>query len=520
MDVAQLVQSIREQIAQRTEQPPGPGAQTEGEKPLPAPAQLAANLQSLGDEIDTLKSLSEIGEPRPPSLTLRRRLGSLLKSRLHRFLWWQSYQIKALMAIVAQQNRFAVESIRLIQDSEARLLARKDALGELQQHVARLEFCKANRTELAALATQYDSLLAAKADSWELADLKGQLATLTGRAEEHERRLDSFAEQLNVLRTAKAEQEDLKAIEERVKQGESSRNAIEERVKQGELSRVEPAQVASLANEVLTAQRKISVQRLDLQDFHRRLDVFLEQAKKRLPEPFTAKQIREMVVKGQDALDSLYVAFEDRFRGSFDEVREGIKVYVPYVREALKRTRGASVLDVACGRGEWLDLLRDEGIPARGVDLNSAAIELCQQRALQVTQEEAFTYLRKQPKNSLSAITSFHFIEHIDYRMWIALLDEALRLLKPGGVAIFETPNARNILTTAGDFYRDPTHNRPVFPETIEAIAEMRGFFDSKAYCFNEDRSELIPLTEYRFDGLQDYVSVSRDAVWVGIKSA
>jgi SAM-dependent methyltransferase len=410
------------------------------------------------------------------------------------------------MALAARQNHEQVKVIEALSVQVAELQQRaaepQKRIAELQQHVSRLEFAKSNRTELDALSADYDSILAAKPDRHEVSHLAAKLKALEteglkelpalierveqlsgsfGRIEQ----LSVSVEQLNKMGAAKAEQGDLKAVDEKV----------------------------------LIAAQQITALRQDLQDFHRRLGVFLEQAKLRMPEPFTADQLKEMAVKGRDFSDSLYLAFEDHFRGSFDAVRDGLKVYLPYVREAVQRTEGAPVLDIACGRGEWLDLLREERIQACGVDLNGAAIELCQQRGLEVAQEDAFAYLRKQQKNSFSAVTSFHFIEHLDYRSWITLIDEALRILKPGGIAVFETPNARNILTTSGDFYRDPTHTRPVFPETIEVIAELRGFFDSKVYCFDENRSALSLLAQHRFDTLQDYVSVSRDAVWVGIKS-
>ena len=98
-------------------------------------------------------------------------------------------------------------------------------------------------------------------------------------------------------------------------------------------------------------------------------------------------------------------------------------------------------------------------------------------------------------------------------------MDEILRVLRPGGLALFETPNARNLLVTAGDFYRDPTHKRPLFPDTLEALAEFRGFSNSTVYCFNENRTEIQRLSEVQFNDLADYVTVSRDAVWMGTKS-
>jgi O-antigen chain-terminating methyltransferase len=150
--------------------------------------------------------------------------------------------------------------------------------------------------------------------------------------------------------------------------------------------------------------------------------------------------------------------------------------------------------------------------------LNRVALEQCRELGLEVVEEDAIEHLRKQHKNAFSAVTCFHYVEHVGYPSLVALLDESLRILRPGGVAIFETPNARNLLVTGGDFFRDPTHRRPVFPDTLEAIAELRGFAESTAYCFDDGRAELVPLSQYRFDKLEDYLSISRDMVWIGVK--
>jgi O-antigen chain-terminating methyltransferase len=163
-------------------------------------------------------------------------------------------------------------------------------------------------------------------------------------------------------------------------------------------------------------------------------------------------------------------------------------------------------------------LLQEHRYPANGVDVNRVALQQCRELGLDVAEDDALEFLRKQPKNAFSAVTCFHYIEHIDFGSLVALLDESLRVLRPGGLAIFETPNARNILVCAGDFYRDPTHKNPVFPETLESIAELRGFAKSTAYCFNDARTELIPLSKYPFDELNDYVRISRDAAWIGVK--
>jgi O-antigen chain-terminating methyltransferase len=240
-----------------------------------------------------------------------------------------------------------------------------------------------------------------------------------------------------------------------------------------------------------------------------------------MPEAFTSEQVTRLLSEESHFLDSLYVAFEERFRGSREAVRQGTKVYLPYLQKVLgKADTVCPVLDVACGRGEWLELLQTHGYPAKGIDVNRIALQNCRELGLDVIESDALEYLRKIPANALSAVTCFHYIEHIDYTSLVTLLDEVLRVLKPGGLAIFETPNARNILVSSGDFYRDPTHRNPVFPETLESIAELRGFAESTAYCFDDARTELIPFSAYRFEELNDYVKISRDLAWIGVKSS
>ena len=447
--------------------------------------------------------------------------------------------------------------------------ASQDMAIELQRHVARLEFGKANRSEFAALESRCDSQDAAKADRREMAAVVEQVA---GKADREEiaavvARVALDRDELSAQLGAKADCAEVAGLAERVNLkadrrevvalagelatkaaeaklaeiaesgerglGELSRQiqrmgeakadremlaAVESRVAECESRRVDPHRVAGLDEGLQAIQRQVAVCRQDLQDQHRRLAVLLELARRRMPEPFKAEQLEELVREERHFLDSLYVAFEDRFRGSRETIREGTRVYLRWIREALERAGKGPVLDVACGRGEWLELLKEQEIPAKGVDLNRVALEQCRELGLEVVEEDAIEHLRKQHKNAFSAVTCFHYVEHVGYPSLVALLDESLRILRPGGVAIFETPNARNLLVTGGDFFRDPTHRRPVFPDTLEAIAELRGFAESTAYCFDDGRAELVPLSQYRFDKLEDYLSISRDMVWIGVK--
>ena len=175
-------------------------------------------------------------------------------------------------------------------------------------------------------------------------------------------------------------------------------------------------------------------------------------------------------------LDEFYLAFEDRMRGTQEDVRNRVSVYVPYVTKAGAGTARAPVLDLGSGRGEWLEVLREAGLEARGVDMNAAMARDCRARGLDVTEGDALEYLARLPDRSLGAVTGMHVVEHFTFRQRIALLDQALRVLVPGGLAILETPNPENLTVGGNTFWTDPTHISPIPPQAMQVIAELRGF--------------------------------------------
>jgi len=404
------------------------------------------------------------------------------------------------------------------------LATRLDAKAE-QQHLQDLSTrldAKAEQQHLQDVATRLD----AKPDHQHLQELAARLDTKAEQQQFHDlvSHLNTKSDNSSVEQLGGAvhyAQQQIGQITDQLEQKAAKDEiaAVAQRVTVCEESKVSPQDVQKLKESLHSVTRQSEDQKLALLDQQRRLAIFLEQARKRLPEPFSTEQVKELVSEEQHFLDSLYVSFEDRFRGSREDIKDRSRVFLPYVKAALGRTSQAPVLDVACGRGEWLQLLQESGIKAQGVDFNRVLVEQCGESGLNVAQDDALEYLRKQKNRSFSMVSAFHFIEHVPLPTVIALLDEMLRVLKPGGLALLETPNARNLLVTAGDFYRDPTHKRPIFPDTLEALAEFRGFAESTAYCFNDSRTEIRPLREMRFDDLNAYVTISRDTVWMGRKA-
>jgi O-antigen chain-terminating methyltransferase len=207
----------------------------------------------------------------------------------------------------------------------------------------------------------------------------------------------------------------------------------------------------------------------------RRLGMFLEEARRRLPEPFSREQLQILAEEEQHMLDGLYVSFEDRFRGSREDIKERLRMYLPILEEAKLGTVDGPILDVGCGRGEWLELLYEHGLRGLGVDVNRVLIEQCRQQGLEVVESDALAYLRSLPDSTVGAVTGFHIIEHLAFDVMIKLLDETVRVLKSGGVAIFETPNPENILVGSYAFYLDPTHRNPLPSAVIKFLGEARG---------------------------------------------
>ena len=166
----------------------------------------------------------------------------------------------------------------------------------------------------------------------------------------------------------------------------------------------------------------------------------------------------------QHLLDPFYVSFEDRFRGSREEIKQRLAFYLPIFKEGLPGREKAPILDIGCGRGEWLELLRDADLDAEGIDLNQVMVEQCRERKLAVSEADALPHLMGLDENSLGAVTAFHLIEHLELGNLVNLINEIIRVLRPGGIVLFETPNPENLAVGACNFYADPTHRNPVFP--------------------------------------------------------
>lgn len=176
------------------------------------------------------------------------------------------------------------------------------------------------------------------------------------------------------------------------------------------------------------------------------------------------------------SLDAFYLAFENRHRGSREEIKKRLNVYLPYVVEAGVGTTEKPILDLGCGRGEWLELLKENGYAGRGVDMNIPMLSACNEQGLEVIKSDAMAYVRSLPDRSLGMVTGFHIIEHLPFRVLLELMSELYRVLQDGGLVVLETPNPGNIQVGACNFYNDPTHRRPLPSALTGFLVEYAGF--------------------------------------------
>jgi len=266
--------------------------------------------------------------------------------------------------------------------------------------------------------------------------------------------------------------------------------------------------------------RQLSDHRLNILDQQRRSILLIEELRKRFPEPLSHGQIKRMLKEEDHILDAMYMAFEDQFRGTRSEIKRRLSVYTPHLDKIRSEKGDLSILDVGCGRGEWLELLQENGYKAKGVDINRVALLQCRELGLDVIESDAIEYLKGLERDSLDVISGFHIIEHLSFKTLITLFDEALMVLKSGGMILLETPNPANILVSSYDFYRDPSHQRPLHPDPLNFIAESRGFIRTGSYFVLDEGKDLklIKSTEWKLNDLDDYVRAPRDFALIGYK--
>ena len=190
--------------------------------------------------------------------------------------------------------------------------------------------------------------------------------------------------------------------------------------------------------------------------------------------------------------NNFYKAFEDQHRGSRETIKSRLAVYMPFIEKIQEVHPNATALDLGCGRGEWLELLKDHQLSATGIDLDDGMLSACRSRGLDVQTGDAIAYLKSLPADSLSILSGFHIAEHLSLGDLETLIKEALRVLKPAGLLILEAPNTENLVVGTSSFYLDPTHQRPLPSALLSFLVGYLGFTRSKVLGVQES----VPLRE------------------------
>ena len=230
-------------------------------------------------------------------------------------------------------------------------------------------------------------------------------------------------------------------------------------------------QIEYLEHQVDLATRLLEIEKVQvrLHDLESRVARLHEPLGRLRSRPYVNPACEQPPTDPSDSAEFDGMGFQDRFRGPSTRVRQ---LLAPYV--ALFTDRRA-VVDLGCGRGEFLESLRQAGVPARGVEHHPRQAEECRAKGLVVVEADVLAYLESIPEGSVDGVFTAQMIEHIPFREVHRLFVLVLRKLAPDGVFVAETVNP-HCLEALRLFHLDPTHVAPLYPETLQFVAESIGF--------------------------------------------
>lgn len=398
----------------------------------------------------------------PQPSTLRGRVGGVLARLVRRAMFWQYAQAKSYIELLNLHLGSAVS-----------------ALDELERQNGLL---KAELTRLNIRLSQQSEIMTTALDRHgeNIGTVRQQIASLDQ----------------DLARQESAQSEKLQLVESRA------------------CERTE-----SVERELSKLERHTSQTRRDLTLVEQRISDLLAEARGRggSSEDRQQQQYQNPGDTHRD-LAGLYLSFEDAFRGSRADIEARVSEYLPVLDHHGISRQSDRIIDLGCGRGEWLQVLGKEGYRASGCDSNSAMVAACRDQGLEVALSGFSDFLRTIPDDSVGVVTAFHVAEHLSLDALLDLIDSSLRVLRRDGILILETPNPQNVLVGLHTFYIDPTHERPLPALLLQFLVEARGFCKaSTMYMHPYHESALIReesevsrrFNEY-FYGPQDYAIIAR----------
>jgi methionine biosynthesis protein metW len=218
-------------------------------------------------------------------------------------------------------------------------------------------------------------------------------------------------------------------------------------------------------------------------------------------------------------MDKFYKSFEDKFRGHRSEIKKRLLAYEPFLQILKQNYENPAAADLGCGRGEWLEILKQNGFTARGCDLSEEMIKECEKNALEAKNQGAIEFLSELEDSSLALVSAFQLVEHLEFSELCELIKQAHRVLKDGGILLLETPNPENLRVATLNFYLDVTHVKPIPPMLLEYLCEFEGFNNTFMMRLNSNLSFSEDLENQNVTLRDVLSSVGLDYAVLGLKN-
>ncbi len=218
-------------------------------------------------------------------------------------------------------------------------------------------------------------------------------------------------------------------------------------------------------------------------------------------------------------MDKFYKSFEDKFRGHRSEIKKRLLAYEPFLQILKQNNEKPAAVDLGCGRGEWLEILKQNGFTARGCDVSEEMLKECEKNALEAKKQGAIEFLSELEDSSLALVSAFQLVEHLEFSELCELVKQARRVLKDGGILILETPNPENLRVATLNFYLDATHVKPIPPMLLEYLCEFEGFNNTFMMRLNSNLSFSEDLENQNVTLRDVLSSVGLDYAVLGLKN-
>lgn len=217
-------------------------------------------------------------------------------------------------------------------------------------------------------------------------------------------------------------------------------------------------------------------------------------------------------------LDDFYLGFENRFRGSEADIEKRLIFYAEYFKREDLNYSKYPIIDIGCGRGELLGLLKRYSMRATGIDINHSMVKRARDLGFSAKQTDAVKYFSRKRSESIGAVIGIHLIEHIPFEELYSLTREIYKSLVKDGFLIFETPNPENISVSSYSFHMDPSHLKPIPAPLMEYLFDFIGFKDIEIMYLHEVDKKRKQRKDRLFEEISNRMYGPRDYAIVGYK--